>query len=171
MNDEASFGPERLRALSVGDEDTRALRMQISVSGGLEGERVQLDAEITGEGHVEGRFENQLTDRAGSFDGQISDARLKDLVELVASEAFAGQSRPELFPPDTTVGSVEISLGGERIGTFLAAVDPDQVVGTGAEAEPTSRLLAMILETAEEMADGGRDPRQTDGSGEQPRGE
>ncbi|HYN50742.1 MAG TPA: hypothetical protein VES62_07435 [Thermoleophilaceae bacterium] len=164
MNDEASFGPERLRALSVGDEDTRALRMQISVSGGLEAERVQLDAEITGEGHLEGRVENQLTDRAGSFDGQISDARLQDLIELVASEGFVGQPQPALFPPDTTVGSVEITLAGETIGTYLAAVDPNQVVGTSAEAEPISRLLAMILEAAEAMVEGGRDPRQTDGS-------
>lgn len=168
MNDRSSFGPERLRALSVGDEDTRGVRMQISISGGLEGERVSLNAEITGEGQMEGRFENQLSDRAGSFDGQVSDARLRDLIELVASEGFVSQTQPELFPPDTTVGSVEISLAGERIGTFLAAVDPDQVVDTSAEAEPTSRLLAMIIETAEEMVESGRDPRQTDGSRERP---
>ena len=171
MNDEAGFDPERLRALSASDADTRALRMQILVSGGLEGERIRLDAEITGEGHMEGRLENQLTDRVGSFDGQISDARLQDLVELVSSEGFVSQPRPRLFPPDTTVGSVEITLAGERIGTFLAAMDPDQVVGTSAEAEPTSRLLAMILESAEEMAGGGSGPRQTDGFKEQSLGE
>jgi len=167
MNDEATLGAERLRGLSVGDDETRALRIQVSVSGGLEGERVRLDAEITGEGHMGGRIENQLTDRAGSFDGRISDARLRDLVNLVASDDFLGQPRPELFPPDTTVGTVEITLGDERLGTFRAAVDPEQVVGTGAEAAPTTRLLAMVVETAEEMAEGGRGPDRADGSGDE----
>ena len=171
MNDEASFGPERLRGLSIGDEDTRALRMQISVSGGLEGEHIQLDAEVTGDGHLVGQFENQLTDRAGSLDGQISDDRLRGLVDLVSSEGFVDQPEPGLFPPDTIVGSVEITLEGETIGTYLAAVDPDQVADTKAESELTSRLLAIVLETAEEMVGGGRDSRHPDGSRGQRPGE
>jgi hypothetical protein len=165
MNDEERFDPDRLRNLSVGDKDTRALRMQILVSGGLESEGVHLEAEITGEGHLGGRVENTLTGRAGSFDGQISDDRLRGLIALVGSDDFVRQSRePAVFPPDTTVGSVEISLAGEPIGTYLAAVDPDQVAGTDAVAEPTSRLLAMILETAESMVEGGSGPRQTSDS-------
>jgi hypothetical protein len=160
MNDEASIGPDRLRNLSAGDENTRGLRMHVSVSGGLASERVQLDAAITGEGHLEGRVENPVTDRGGSFDGQMSDHRLQELIALLASDDFVNQPRePTFFPPDTTVASVEITMAGKSIGTYLAAVDPDQVAGTDAWAEPTSRLVAMVLETADTMVEGGPEPQ------------
>ena len=142
----------------MGDKDTRALRMQISVSGGLQSERVQLDAAITGEGHLEGRVENSVTDRAGSFDGQISDDRLRDLIALIASDDFVHQPREPALSSRHAVASVEVSLAASG-SEVLAPVDPDQVPGTDAVAEPTSRLVAMVIETADAMVEGGPDPR------------
>lgn len=157
MNDELERGPERLRGLSAGDEATQGLRMQISISGGLAPERVELDAELTGAGHLSGHMENALTDLAGSFDGQVSDSALSGLIELVGSEEFIGQPQePVLFPPDTIVGSVEITLEGEPVGTYLAAVDEDQVAGTPAAGQPTSDLLARTLEAAQSLVHDGR---------------
>lgn len=162
MNDETDRGPERLRGLSTDENAADSLRMQVSIFGGLASERVQLDAEVLGTGQVSGRLENALTDHAGSFEGRLPTRELSGLLELLASDEFIGQPRePMLFPPDTIVGSVEITLAGDTVGTYLAAVDDDQVAGTAAAGSPTSTLLGSVLEVAESMIGGGDGPQPT----------
>jgi len=152
MNGETGAGPERLRGLSPSDARAAALVITVSAAGGLASERVVLNARVTGDGHLEGRLQDELRGRTGAFDARMNPAELGEILDLVGSDDFVGQPlEPPMFVPDTVVASVELTLDGTPIATYLVALDDEQLAPTDVVAAPTRQLLLKIRNAAENL--------------------
>lgn len=143
--------PERLRELVRDATLAESLRVRVSVVGGLASERLRLDADITGQGQMTGSIQDELVGRAGDFAGELPGAERERLLRLLGSDDFAAPGEPVLFPPDTLIGTITVTLGDDAVGTYRDAVDPAQVGRAQDATTSVGRVLTQVLELAESM--------------------
>jgi hypothetical protein len=143
--------PERLRELVSDAELAASLRVRVSVFGGLAAERLELDADVTGQGRVTGSMRDELTGRAGDFAGDLPDAERQRLLELLGTDDFVAPGELRTFLPDTVLGSVAVALGDDPVGTYLDALDPEQAGRGPGETTSVGAVLAQVVQFAEAM--------------------
>jgi hypothetical protein len=118
------------------------LRVSMSVTGGVAGERYDFRCDVSGDGRVACQMSCELFQREyKARPAKIPQATVVELLRKINVEemARASESQPPI-PPDSLVGRLEISDGQQTFATVFMA-DPEQARTAGYEIPPELRQL------------------------------
>ncbi len=129
-------------ALALKDETVRRkVNIKLTIRGGLESQAYSFDFSAAGDGTANCRFECRLSGRKGQTEKtSLAGKHFVALLGKVRRSMQLPQEQPS-FLPDTVVGILEVSDGG-NVRRFYFAADPEQAK-TQSKTPPPELLGAV----------------------------
>jgi hypothetical protein len=145
---------ERARAALAGTGDPRPLAVSLRIAGGVHGERLELEFDVDGEGHVASRRLDELERRDERVDAMLDRERLAAFYGRFVDTGVL--DRPQATPPfpaDTVVGVVRVRYEDAVIHESYVVPDPEQLPERErSAAEPSAGVYQIITELTSELA-------------------
>lgn len=137
---DAPLSPEGVERVLDDPEARRKARFRLTVSGGLPSEVQPFSLDLDGGGQIAlTRFE--AVGAAREETGRVDEAVVLRLLRDVGAAARAAATPPRArIPPDSLVGRLEISLGGE-VQQILFMADEEQARTAGFHVPPQIERL------------------------------
>jgi hypothetical protein len=131
------------KAIQAFKEKGSPLQVRLDVSGGLKGKAYKLSMGLTEEGSLQGHWDCRVRDKKAEISSKVDRKRLLELVSLMEETRLFEHTQPNpSFLPDTVVGKLTISIGGQTL-VFYYPADERQM---GKQAEPLHPGLKRITD-------------------------
>lgn len=156
MNDFAQREPESLERVDPvgaaldrvarGDDDGDDLSIDFTVAGGAPSQRFHLALHIAGREVRSCSYDCDMSDRHEAFDPKQASAKGRELVgslveRLAGTGVLAARYEQPMFLPDTIIGTIVVTVGGEERRIRFAA-DPDQAEVQ--DLRPPAEVIAAV---------------------------
>jgi hypothetical protein len=138
---------DRLEAILAGRAPSAGLTINLTALGGAPSERIVLNLEVTGAGHVIGQLRDELTGRDQNANWTLSGSERTALLRRLGDAGLLSlESAVPPFPADTVLARLEISVDGQTFRIASLPLDSDAVPAkpAGLNLQPESVLGLLI---------------------------
>lgn len=138
---ESPLSAERVRQVLDDPKARQQVRFRLTVSGGMPSDSTPFSLDLDGRGAIAVARAEAAGGKPREETGRIEEEAVVRLLREVDGAAFAAAAAPRVrIPPDSLVGRLEISLGGE-VQQILFMADEEQARTAGFHVPPQIERL------------------------------